>query len=103
MPTTDVELRETKFPTKCPHCHQLISSPPAWLRILVALAPGRGNGEKTLGIPEIARLIEMSRQRATILVREAVTAGALEQRYRVYSRTEAGKAVLNHWVCAGWR
>jgi hypothetical protein len=108
MSTLKESTRVTIKPAPCPHCHKPVSQPPAWIKLLEAMSPGRGQDDPFMSVAALAKAVGMSRQRASILVDEAVGAGALEipgntTGARVYHRTQYGRQILGVWKTAGWR
>lgn len=104
----EYSIKETVFPPVCPHCHKASGNPPAWMKLLAATAPGRGMAEQAFSVTVLAKLTKLSRQRANILVHEAVKAGALEipsgiSGARVYRRTQYGRQILGRWKSLGWK
>ncbi len=107
--STATVTKVTVFPTTiCTHCHKAAGNPPAWMRLLDVMAPGRGVEEPAYSVSLLAKMSKLSRQRANLLVNEAVAAGALEiprgiSGARVYRRTQTGRQALGRWKTLGWK
>lgn len=105
---TPFTVRTTVAPAVCAHCHKPSSNPPAWMKLLDVMAGGRGKEEQSFSIGALAEKADLSRQRTTMLVDQAVKAGVLEvpagiSGARVYRRTWYGRQLLGRWKSLGWR
>lgn len=112
MPRTEVgntgyTTRVTKAPAVCQNCGHAVSKAPAWMSVLEALAPGRGQPEPAYTLTAIAGRIEGSRQRTLQMLNDAVSAGVLERDRSsgapLYRRTRYGQKLLARWKSVGWR
>lgn len=112
MPTTTSRnsgftTRVTKAPALCRHCSKAVSDPPGWMRLIDAMAPGRGQVEQLFRTSELARRIERTPQQTHQMLEQAVEAGAVERTRQlglpVYRRTWYGRQLLGRWKSVGWR
>jgi hypothetical protein len=105
---TAFTTRVTVMPAVCAHCHKPSSNPPAWIKFMEAMAPGRGAEEQAYSASLLAKKVALSRQRANLLIAGAIKAGVLEipkgiSGAKVYRRTWYGRQILGRWKSLGWK
>lgn len=101
-------VKTTKVPSICRHCHKVSTLPPAYMKVLSAMAPGIKNPEPQLTVGAIAEMTKVKRPLAEYLVKAALRERVLElvpgiSGARVYRRTWYGRQILGRWKTAGWR
>jgi hypothetical protein len=107
-PTVESSTKVTVTPQLCTHCHKASGNPPAWMKLVEAMAPGRGQQEPTMSVSALAEKTGLSRQRVNQLADQAAKAGMLEiprgiSGVRVYRRTPYGRQILGRWKSLGWK
>lgn len=112
MPTTTSRntaftSRVTKAPALCRHCNKAVSDPPAWMKLIDLMAPGRGTEEQKHRASDLARLVERTPQQTFQMLEQAIEAGAVKKSrvlgVPVYERTWYGRQLLGRWKSVGWR
>lgn len=101
-------LRQTMFPSTCPHCSKLFGRPPSVLRVLEAMSPGYGVKGVVYTAGAVSRNSGMGPQHAHQAVLEAEKAGLIERATEVsgakaYRKTNLGTQLLSRWKTAGWK
>lgn len=96
------------MPVPCGHCKKYTTDPPAWIHLLVALSPGKGNDGDTSALTAkgISEKMRVTRQRVWVLLAKAIEEAAVEpvaKGSNTYRKSSYGIQILSRWYQTGWK